>query len=146
MQVDPYQLNNLYQSEQGTLARAADEVLNNDLPVSSFNVSAISAKAATSMRPQTLRCRLLSRLDGLLMLLKTCSGRQCTHPWHTLFPDGAVRSLTDALDERHDDFFNKQMPAVSFDKCEKGFIIESEGPTWTDSQIYGMVHEISLEV
>ncbi|KAI6893722.1 arylsulfatase [Hortaea werneckii] len=72
--------------------------------------------------------RLISRLDTLLVVLKTCKGRQCTHPWEVLHPGGDVRDLHDALNSEFDHFYEGQQQRVYFEKCEKGYIAESEGP------------------
>lgn len=72
---------------------------------------------------------LLSRLDALLLVLKTCKARVCTHPWETLHPHGDVQNLHDALDTKFDDFYNLEQEKVQFTKCERGYILESEGPT-----------------
>lgn len=90
--------------------------------------------------------KLVHRLDALLMVLKTCVGRQCTHPWDSLFPNGEVKTLLEAVDPAYDDFFETKVEKVAFEKCERGYIADSEGPTWTDSQVYGMVHEIAFEL
>ncbi|OTA23130.1 hypothetical protein BTJ68_14268 [Hortaea werneckii EXF-2000] len=71
--------------------------------------------------------RLISRLDTLLIVLKTCKGRQCTHPWEVLHPEGDVQDLHDALNSDFDEFYEVQQ-RVYFEKCEKGYIAESEGP------------------
>lgn len=88
---------------------------------------------------------LASRLDALLMVLKTCAGRQCTHPWDTLFPNGEVRSLGDALNREYDDFFQTRVSKVRYERCEKGYIAESEGPVWSSEQAFGMVYEMAME-
>lgn len=88
---------------------------------------------------------LATRLDALLMVLKTCTGRQCTHPWTTLFPGGGVQSLGDALKRRYDDFFQTRVSKVRYDRCEKGYIAASEGPVWSSAQAFGMEHEIAFE-
>jgi N-acetylglucosamine-6-sulfatase len=80
------------------------------------------------------------------MVLKTCVGRLCTHPWETLFPNGEVNDLLDAADSTYDDFFESKVERVAFEKCERGYIAESEGPVWDGSQAYGMVHEMSFEL
>lgn len=72
--------------------------------------------------------RLLPRLDALIMVLKTCKSRSCTHPWEVLHPAGNVENLYDALDARFDEFYEVQQERVRFDRCEKGYILESEGP------------------
>jgi arylsulfatase A-like enzyme len=73
--------------------------------------------------------RLLPRLDALLMVLKTCKARQCTHPWEVLHPHDTVRDLEQAMDARYDEFYAAQAK-VAFDRCEKAYIPESEGAMW----------------
>ncbi|KAF7196133.1 Arylsulfatase [Pseudocercospora fuligena] len=70
---------------------------------------------------------LIPRLDALLMVLKTCKGRACTHPWEVLHPAGNVATLIEAMTPEFDDFYFEQQK-VAFEKCEKGYILESEGP------------------
>lgn len=69
----------------------------------------------------------IDRLDALLMVLKSCKGEACTNPWKVLHPAGDVPNLSVAMYEQYDDFYAKQ-PKVSFDKCELGYIVGSEGP------------------
>ncbi|KAF2169704.1 hypothetical protein M409DRAFT_64747 [Zasmidium cellare ATCC 36951] len=68
------------------------------------------------------------RLDALLMVLKTCKASACTHPWNVLHPKGDVTNLKGALDPRFDEFYELQQERVRFERCEKGYILESEGP------------------
>lgn len=77
---------------------------------------------------------VVDRLDALMMVLKSCQGHSCTDPWRVLHPQGDVASLTDALKEDFDSFYGEQ-PQVSFDKCEMGYIRESEGPQ--DANVFG---------
>lgn len=84
---------------------------------------------------------LISRLDTLLMVLKTCKARECTHPWEVLHPSSDVRDLHDALNARFDEFYEVQQERVHFTKCEKGYIAESEGPMDVKSF---MLDEIAL--
>ena len=74
--------------------------------------------------------KVLSRLDALLMVTKSCRGHTCTHPWSVIHPAGDVATLADALDERFDAFYLSEGLAkrVGFEKCELGYIVESEGP------------------
>ncbi|OQE29795.1 hypothetical protein PENSTE_c002G00438 [Penicillium steckii] len=71
--------------------------------------------------------KVISRLNTLLMVLKSCRGFQCIKPWDTLHPDGSVTSLMDALDSKYDTFYESQ-PNVSFGRCAYGYEIEAEGP------------------
>ncbi|GKZ17828.1 extracellular sulfatase Sulf-1 [Aspergillus brasiliensis] len=94
---DPYQLHNLYPN---------------------LAVSKIGSYSAV---------KISTRLDALLMVLKSCRGETCIHPWRTLHPDGDVNSLRDALDDTFDGFYVRQV-RVQFGWCERGYLIEAEGP------------------
>ncbi|KAK1075088.1 hypothetical protein LTR74_000493 [Friedmanniomyces endolithicus] len=95
-----------------------------DFPTSTFSTA--HTPNNTTFNPALIH--LLPRLDTLLMLLKTCKARQCTHPWEILHPAGDVRNLHDALRAEYDDFYERQQQRVEFGRCEKGYIKESEGP------------------
>ncbi|KAK5127400.1 hypothetical protein LTR85_006739 [Meristemomyces frigidus] len=131
---DPYEVNNLYPASQETLA--VDAL---DFP----STSGSTAGLANNTTADTVQLRrLISRLDTLLVVLKTCKARECTHPWEILHPLGDVRDLKDALSARFDEFYEVQQERVYFTQCEKGYIAESEGPMGARS--YGMVHEMAL--
>ncbi|CAI6341932.1 unnamed protein product [Periconia digitata] len=68
-----------------------------------------------------------SRLDALLLVLKTCKASTCTDPWSVLHPQRDITNLEQALDQTYDAFYEAQ-PKVSFSKCELGQILSSEGP------------------
>lgn len=70
---------------------------------------------------------LTTRLDALLMVLKSCKGESCRKPWNTLHPDRNVVSLREALDVKYDAFYQRQ-PKVGFSSCVMGHIVEEEGP------------------
>jgi hypothetical protein len=70
---------------------------------------------------------VVDRLDALLMVLKTCKERTCTHPWEALHPQGRVGTLLDALACGYDGFYAQQ-PKVSFDECAEGYLPWLEGP------------------
>ena len=74
-----------------------------------------------------LTLRIISRLDTLLIMLKSCRGSQCIKSWDLLHPDSLVTSLTDTIDPIHDGFYESQ-PKVSFSHCAYGYKIEAEGP------------------
>ncbi|KAL3476702.1 alkaline-phosphatase-like protein [Aspergillus californicus] len=97
---DPYQLNNLY-SPSGT---------ENNVQIFGYSLSQVA-----------------TRLDSVLLVLKSCKGATCIKPWDVLHPDGSVGDLEDALDPTYDLFYADQA-RVSFDHCERGYIPESEGP------------------
>lgn len=71
---------------------------------------------------------VVARLDALMMVLKSCRGDSCRDPWAVIHPgESGVRSLADALSADFDAFYQSQ-PKVRFDRCELGYIRESEGP------------------
>ncbi|KAF4633309.1 hypothetical protein G7Y89_g4810 [Cudoniella acicularis] len=49
--------------------------------------------------------KIVSRLDALLSVQKSCSGATCRAPWKELYPNGDVTTLEDSLDERFDGFY-----------------------------------------
>lgn len=98
-QTDPFQLNNIY-------------------PTSN------SANLKLLGRPIS---QLTSRLDTLLLVLKSCKGDTCIDPWNVLHPDGSVKNLQDAVSVTYDSLYHEQ-PKVGFNRCEDGYIIGAEGP------------------
>lgn len=121
-QNDPYELNNLYDTTNHSTPFLFTPT---PTPHSSTNPTTPSLHTGTS---STSIHHLLSRLDALLLLLKSCQARSCTHPWESLHPSGDVNSLHDALDPSFDSFYHIEQEKVHFTRCEKGYIIESEGP------------------
>lgn len=81
---------------------------------------------------------VVSRLDALMMVLKSCKTEDCRSPWSALHPQSDVRSLADALKPQLDDFY-RQQPKVAFTSCEMGYIKEAEGPQHANQ--YGRQHE-----
>lgn len=81
--------------------------------------------------------RLASRLDSLILVLKSCKGQTCVRPWEALHPLGDVATLSDALSPRFDDFYEVQQRRVAFSRCELGQMLASEGPQFeTDGAVY----------
>ncbi|SGY80919.1 BQ5605_C009g05404 [Microbotryum silenes-dioicae] len=74
--------------------------------------------------------KLLTRLDALLLVLKTCVGEVCKRPWKEMFPREDIRSLKDALDVKYDQYF-RQLPKVTYSRCELGYFRELEHPFWS---------------
>ncbi|KAL2840517.1 alkaline-phosphatase-like protein [Aspergillus pseudoustus] len=99
---DPYQLNNLYSSP--------DAVQDTNAELLGYSLSEV-----------------ITRLDSILLVLKSCKGSTCIKPWDVLHPDGDVQNLQDALGSQYDEFYAIQA-RVSYDRCERGYIVESEGP------------------
>ncbi|KAI0016854.1 alkaline-phosphatase-like protein [Xylariomycetidae sp. FL0641] len=75
--------------------------------------------------------KVVTRLDTLLLVLKSCKGHTCVEPWRALHPAGDVRSLDAALSPRLDSFYDAQ-PRVMFDRCEMGLVLDAEGPEFRD--------------
>ena len=114
-------------------------------PISSADDNSTLRRNIQRLEESASLAQLVNRLDALLMVLKTCKGRQCTHPWELLFPTGNVKSLADARDPKFDSFFEESLEKVKFERCEKGYVAESEGPVWTSSQAYGMFDEVAID-
>ncbi|KAK4540744.1 hypothetical protein LTR36_008959 [Oleoguttula mirabilis] len=74
---------------------------------------------------------LVSRLDSLLMVLKSCKAKTCHAPWTVLHPDGNVKTLNEALHGSYDGFYREQ-PKVSFSSCQPGYLVDAEGPQEVD--------------
>ncbi|KAJ5882628.1 uncharacterized protein N7529_001300 [Penicillium soppii] len=116
LSIDPYQLNNLYPT----------------------------TPSANEDEPQILGRSLtqaINRLDALLMVLKSCQGVTCIQPWDVLQPVDGVKSLQDALVQEFDGFYAAQ-PQVSFDWCDKGYIVEAEGPQVPLTSRYGVSWDV----
>jgi hypothetical protein len=85
---------------------------------------------------------LQSRLDALILVLKTCKGKVCSDPWGELLPGSNVTLLGQAMDSKYDTYFT-QLPKVSYSVCEPGYILESEGPLWNDNLSMLDVHSLA---
>ncbi|KAF5597979.1 arylsulfatase [Fusarium pseudoanthophilum] len=113
MTVDPYQINNLLPSGKDSTC----------MPIASyadFNFK-INKKPLLS---------IVSRLDALMMVMKSCKGETCIKPWKVLHPDGDVNSLKDALNNKYDSFYLQaaEKNSVSFGMCMPGYVVTAEGP------------------
>jgi len=63
------------------------------------------------------------------MVTKSCAGRTCIDPWSVIHPTTKVHTLKEALAPQYDAFYlNEVTKKVRFDKCELGYILDSEGP------------------
>lgn len=151
---DPYQMENLFSAKDfaaSRIALSADKGSQEDGDVEEAPLYRSEQVPMNLLSPATMEedmrdrgdkntdwsptlarataAHLLPRLDALLMVLKTCKGRACTHPWEILHPagHGRVRNLLEAMDPKYDTFYAQQ-EKVAYEKCEKGYILESEGP------------------
>lgn len=75
---------------------------------------------------------VVSRLDSLLMVLKSCYAKECHEPWQTIHPKSKIKTLKHALDQDFDAFYEAQ-PKVSFSSCELGYLKDAEGPQHVNS-------------
>ncbi|KAK3320357.1 alkaline-phosphatase-like protein [Cercophora scortea] len=81
--------------------------------------------------------KVVSRLDSLLFVLKSCKAQTCRRPWAALHPAGNVQNLHDALSPRFDEFYRREQKRVSYSRCEFGYILDAEGPQFeTDGLVY----------
>lgn len=63
------------------------------------------------------------------MVTKSCKGATCVDPWGVLHPQGDVKTLGDALRVKFDGYYERGLAGtVRFDRCELGYILDSEGP------------------
>ncbi|ROV99094.1 hypothetical protein VMCG_06606 [Cytospora schulzeri] len=76
--------------------------------------------------------RLTSRLNGLMLLLKTCIGDSCRAPWSVLHPDGSVKSLADALSPRYDVYYSS-LPSVHYEACTAQYNLANEAPFFSSN-------------
>lgn len=78
---------------------------------------------------------VVDRLDSLLMVMKSCLGKECHEPWQTLHPHSKIKTLKHALDQDFDAFYADQ-PKVKYTSCELGYLVDAEGPqhvrSWED--------------
>ncbi|KAF5351337.1 hypothetical protein D9758_007991 [Tetrapyrgos nigripes] len=114
LKTDPYQITNL--------------ALNS--PLKGFDSFNFSTPDLTS---------LASRLDALLVVLKTCVGEVCRDPWSAIFPENStsdpVTRLSDALSPEYDAYFDS-LPKFRYKICRFGYFEENESPKWEDGLAY----------
>ncbi|KAI3393391.1 hypothetical protein diail_4320 [Diaporthe ilicicola] len=87
--------------------------------------------------------RLKSRLNALLMVMKSCETDACRDPWGVIQPQGAsgnatkVSSLAQALDPMFDDFF-ATIPAVTIAECMHYQFAANEVPYYPPEAQFGL--------
>lgn len=91
-----------------------------------YELNPIAANSSTET------ARLTSRLNGLMLLLKTCIGDSCRAPWSVLHGDGSVKSLTDALNPKYDLYY-ASLPSVHFDTCASQYNLQNEAPHFSSN-------------
>ncbi|KAF5977495.1 putative arylsulfatase [Fusarium bulbicola] len=113
MTVDPYQISNLLPSgKNGT-----------GVPIASYAGSNVKINKKPLLS-------IVSRLDALLMAMKSCKGETCIKPWKVLHPDGDANSLKDALKNKYDSSYlqTAEKNSASFNMCMSGYVVTAEGP------------------
>ncbi|OAP61898.1 hypothetical protein AYL99_04101 [Fonsecaea erecta] len=141
MNQDPWQMDNIYGAET--------RPFNIPIPAERLGDCSSYTSPLRSTEPIPLRVNvtttvshLTSRLDALLLVLKTCKMDDCRFPWSALHPAGGVHSLRDALDSRFDDFYRTR-PKVQYERCERGYFPASEGAMWNGGMSFrAMQHEV----
>ena len=99
------------------------------------NLYTTTSQAASTPILGVSLTQLQNRLDGLLLVLKTCKTDTCRDPWGALLPGEGVVSLSAALNAKYDDFFATKLPKVSFSRCEGGYLLDAEGPAFVPGQV-----------
>ncbi|OAL18221.1 hypothetical protein AYO22_10799 [Fonsecaea multimorphosa] len=144
MAKDPWQMDNIYGAGTRPFNMTAVPA------VGGLNEPSLYASPLTSMSEPipardnvtTTVSHLISRLDALLLVLKTCKMDECRFPWSALHPAGGVHSLRDALDSRFDEFYRTR-PKVQYERCERGYFPASEGAMWDGGMSFrAMQHEV----
>lgn len=103
-----------------------------DITTDPYQLRNIYPSASSGTKPTTLLLgvkmeQVISRLDALLLVLKSCRGQTCRAPWKVLHPEGNVETLKDALHWGFDSFYEGQVK-VEYERCEGGYIVDAEGP------------------
>ncbi|OAG38719.1 hypothetical protein AYO21_07072 [Fonsecaea monophora] len=144
MTKDPWQMDNIYVERTRSYNLAMPAAGFSDRPSSATSL-ATTEQILSSINVTTTISYLLSRLDALLLVLKTCQVDECRYPWSALHPAGSVHSLRDALDSRFDEFYRTR-PKVQYDRCERGYFPASEGAMWDGSMSFrSMEHEVWID-
>jgi hypothetical protein len=122
MDSDPGQMNNLLPSQSHS---QTDD-----------NTQSEMSEAATLLVAGYPLNKIVSRLDSLLFVLKSCKGQVCRQPWQSLHPEGGISTLKDALSPTYDDFYEVQQTRVKFNYCWNGYVPEAEGSMWETDGLF----------
>ncbi|KAF5670458.1 arylsulfatase precursor [Fusarium denticulatum] len=73
--------------------------------------------------------RIIHRLNGLLLVTKSCNQEYCRNPWEVLQEDsgGSFTTLAEAMDAKYDALF-AALPSVWYQKCMNYQATENERP------------------
>ncbi|KAF2225292.1 alkaline-phosphatase-like protein [Elsinoe ampelina] len=137
MRTDAQQLDNLAvdftaalgasASASASVTATADEEANSFSPRPRPRPHPGQSQGNDRIRNPSYRLRLQSRLDTLLLVLKTCKAQTCRDPWGRIHPDGWVKSLEQAMGRRYDDFYVRRQPKIRFEGCAMGYLRDVEG-------------------
>jgi hypothetical protein len=94
-------------------------------PYQTVNLAADNKGSDTHQFAGRPLAQVFSRLNALIMVLKTCKGWACTHPYESLHPKGDVSSLKEALNRKYDVFYSTQ-PQMWYTECPMAYIAEFE--------------------
>lgn len=79
--------------------------------------------------------RVLTRLNAVLLYMKSCTGDICRDPWAPLTPPGVekpVANFEEAMNPEYDDFFD-QFPKFEFGECMTYQYAPNETPFYPPS-------------
>lgn len=85
----------------------------------------------------------MSRLDALLLVLKSCEGEVCRNPWLAFTDDITGKHLPQfdtlelSLDPHLDEYFS-QLPKVQFSACIQSQVVENERPFFPEGAAEGL--------
>jgi hypothetical protein len=86
------------------------------------------------LSPLPLNTTIASRLNGLLLISKSCEQNSCRNPWKTLHPDGKVNNLKEALEDEFDAFY-AALPQVAFKECLQYQLRSNEEPFYPEGLV-----------
>lgn len=85
----------------------------------------------------------MSRLNALLLVLKSCEGDMCRNPWQAFADDSGsdrmhrFNTLELALNPVLDSYFDK-LPKVQFQECLQSQVVDNERPFFPEAAAEGL--------
>ncbi|KAI9731684.1 MAG: hypothetical protein M1834_004473 [Cirrosporium novae-zelandiae] len=70
---------------------------------------------------------IANRMNGILLVTKSCEQNSCRDPWATLHHNGTVHNLAQALDTKYDSFY-ASLPRVQIKECLSYQLPSNEAP------------------
>lgn len=94
--------------------------------------------------------RVIHRLDAMVLVQKSCSGDVCREPWKQLHPNGGVKTLMGALQEKYDGYYKNsyELAKVGWQQCYTGlnstssstlYLHANENPLWLNTTVVHLV-------